>query len=110
MFYLFERWQKKLNNDQLRLSIKKRAIGVTKHYKGRIEEFDLNNEMINGDFYRSRIGYGIINEMAYMAKAGNPNKKGDSNHISFNEQQRSLSSLHYLIDCSLSTISNLVVD
>jgi endo-1,4-beta-xylanase len=64
-------WQKKLSNDKLRSAIKNRAIGVTKHYKGRIEEFDLNNEMINGHFYRSRLGYGIINEMAYMAKAGN---------------------------------------
>jgi endo-1,4-beta-xylanase len=66
-------WVKKLNNDELRAVIKRRAIGVTKHFKGRIEEFDLNNEMIHCDFYRRRLGYGIINEMAYMAKAGNPN-------------------------------------
>jgi GH35 family endo-1,4-beta-xylanase len=65
-------WLKKLSNDKLRMAIKRRAIGVTEHYKGRIEEIDLNNEMINGDFYRSRLGFGIINEMAYMAKAGNP--------------------------------------
>ncbi len=65
-------WLKKLNNDQLRAAVNRRAIDVTKHFKGRIEEFDLNNEMINGDFFRRRLGYGIINEMAYMAKAGNP--------------------------------------
>jgi len=65
-------WLKKLNNDELRAAVKRRAIGVTKHFKGRIEEFDLNNEMIHGDFFRRRLGYGIINEMAYMAKAGNP--------------------------------------
>jgi endo-1,4-beta-xylanase len=28
--------------------------------------------MINGEFFRRRLGYGIVNEMAYMAKAGNP--------------------------------------
>jgi len=65
-------WLKQLNNDELRAAVNRRAIGVTKHFKGRIEEFDLNNEMINGDFFRRRLGYGIVNEMAYMAKAGNP--------------------------------------
>jgi len=65
-------WLNKLNNDQLRAALKHRAIDVTKHFKGRIEEFDLNNEMINGDFFRRRLGYGIVNEMAYMAKVGNP--------------------------------------
>jgi endo-1,4-beta-xylanase len=68
-------WLRELNNDDLRAAINKRAIGVTEHFKGRIEEFDLNNEMVNGDFFRRRLGYGIVNEMAYMAKAGNPNAK-----------------------------------
>jgi endo-1,4-beta-xylanase len=65
-------WLIKLDNDRLRAAIHRRAIGVTEHFKGRIQEFDLNNEMINGDFFRRRLGYGIVNEMAYMAKAGNP--------------------------------------
>jgi endo-1,4-beta-xylanase len=65
-------WLRGLDNDRLRAAIKKRAIGVTEHFKGRIEEFDLNNEMINGEFFRRRLGYGIVNEMAYMAKTGNP--------------------------------------
>jgi endo-1,4-beta-xylanase len=65
-------WLKQLNNDDLRAAVHRRAIGVTEHFKGRISEFDLNNEMINGDFFRRRLGYGIVNEMAYMAKAGNP--------------------------------------
>ena len=65
-------WLNELNTDQLRGAVIRRAIDVTKHFKGRIEEFDLNNEMIHGDFFRRRLGYGIINEMAYAAKAGNP--------------------------------------
>jgi GH35 family endo-1,4-beta-xylanase len=28
--------------------------------------------MINGEFFQRRLGYGIISEMAWMAKAGNP--------------------------------------
>jgi endo-1,4-beta-xylanase len=65
-------WLRDLDNDRLRAAINRRAIGVTKHFKGRIDEFDLNNEMVHGEFFRRRLGYGIINEMAYMAKWGNP--------------------------------------
>ncbi len=65
-------WLNKLNTDQLRAAVHRRAIDVTKHFKGRITEFDLNNEMVHGDFFRRRLGYGIVSEMAYMAKAGNP--------------------------------------
>jgi GH35 family endo-1,4-beta-xylanase len=65
-------WLKNLDNDKLRAAVIRRALSVTKHFKGRINEFDLNNEMINGDFFRRRLGYGIINEMALLAKSGNP--------------------------------------
>ena len=64
-------WLKKLNSDELRAAVMRRARSVTAHFKGRIDEFDLNNEMIHGDFFRRRLGYGIINEMAWGAKAGN---------------------------------------
>jgi endo-1,4-beta-xylanase len=65
-------WVLALDNDRLRAAIVRRATGITRHFKDRIEEFDLNNEMINGEFFRRRLGYGIISEMAWMAKAGNP--------------------------------------
>ena len=68
-------WLKKLNNDELRAAVMRRAKSVTEHFKGRIDEFDLNNEMIHGDFFKRRLGYGIINEMAWMAKSGNPDAK-----------------------------------
>lgn len=66
-------WVKQLDNDQLRAAVHRRATDVTKHFKGRISEFDLNNEMVNGDFFRSRLGPGIVKEMAYAAKEGNSN-------------------------------------
>jgi len=66
-------WLNQLNNDRLRAAVHRRASDVTKHFKGRIEEFDLNNEMINGNFFRRRLGYDTVKEMASMAKAGNPN-------------------------------------
>jgi endo-1,4-beta-xylanase len=68
-------WLKELDNDELRAAVVRRATDVTKHFKGRIDEFDLNNEMINGDFFRRRLGYGLVNEMAWMVKAANPDAK-----------------------------------
>jgi GH35 family endo-1,4-beta-xylanase len=65
-------WIKQLNSDQLRAAVGRRATGVAGHFKGRISEFDLNNEMIHGDFFRRRLGFGIVNEMAWMVKATNP--------------------------------------
>lgn len=68
-------WLKALDNDSLRKAVVDRAISVTEHYKGKIDEFDLNNEMIHGDFFRRRLGYGVINEMAWLVKSANPNAK-----------------------------------
>lgn len=68
-------WLKELDNDELRAAVVRRANSVAKHFKDRIEEFDLNNEMINGDFFRRRLGYGIVNDMAWLVKAANPDAK-----------------------------------
>jgi endo-1,4-beta-xylanase len=68
-------WLKELNNDELRAAVVRRATDVAKHFRGRIDEFDLNNEMIDGDFFRRRLGYGIVNEMAWLVKAANPDAK-----------------------------------
>ncbi|MBN1821759.1 MAG: endo-1,4-beta-xylanase, partial [Prolixibacteraceae bacterium] len=65
-------WLFPLNNAQLRKAVVDRGTGVTTHFKGRINEFDLNNEMLHGDFFRRQLGYGVINEMAWIVKAANP--------------------------------------
>jgi GH35 family endo-1,4-beta-xylanase len=65
-------WLNKLNNDRLHAAVVRRALDVTRHFKGRINEYDLNNEMVHNDFFRRRLGYGIINEMAWLAKTGDP--------------------------------------
>jgi GH35 family endo-1,4-beta-xylanase len=65
-------WLRDLDDDELHAAVVRRALDVTRHFKGRIGEFDLNNEMINGDFFRRRLGYGIVSEMAWLAKVGNP--------------------------------------
>jgi endo-1,4-beta-xylanase len=65
-------WLFPLNNAQLRKAVVNRGISVASHFKGRIHEFDLNNEMLHGDFFRRRLGFGVINEMAWIVKAANP--------------------------------------
>ena len=68
-------WLVPLNNPDLRKAVVNRGTGVVSHYKGRIDEFDLNNEMLHGDFFRRKLGFGVINEMAWIAKAANPDVK-----------------------------------
>ena len=76
MFWCTDRyvqnWVKQLEKDELRKVVKRRAMDVTSRFKGRIEEFDLNNELIFGDFYRRSLGDGIIKDMADWGKEGNP--------------------------------------
>lgn len=64
-------WVKKLKGDALRKVVKRRANDITSRFKGRIEEFDLNNELIFGNFYRRNLGDNIIKEIADWAKEGN---------------------------------------
>ncbi len=66
-----QNWVKQLDNDALRTVVKRRAHDVTSRFRGRIEEFDLVNELIFGNFYRRKLGEGIIKEMAQWAKEGN---------------------------------------
>jgi GH35 family endo-1,4-beta-xylanase len=76
MFWATDRnvqgWVKELEGDALREVVERRARDATSRFKGRIEEFDLNNELIFGDFYRRHLGDGIIKQMALWAKEGNP--------------------------------------
>jgi endo-1,4-beta-xylanase len=65
-------WLRALDGDALRAAAMRRGSETTARFKDRISEFDLNNEMIHGNFWRRRLGYGIVNEMALAAKAGNP--------------------------------------
>ena len=65
-------WVRRLEDESLRRVVERRARDATGRFKGRIEEFDLNNELLFGDFYRRKLGRGIIREMAEWAGQGNP--------------------------------------
>lgn len=68
-------WLKEMNDDELRQTLKNRALTMAQRYKGRFVEFDLNNEMIHGNYYAQRLGPGITKEMAQWVKQGDPGAK-----------------------------------
>lgn len=68
-------WVKELNDDELRKTLQNRAETVTKRYKGRFAEYDLNNEMIHGNYYEDRLGPEITKLMAEWAHNGDPGAK-----------------------------------
>jgi GH35 family endo-1,4-beta-xylanase len=68
-------WLKEMSDDELRKTLQQRAETVTSRYKGRFAEYDLNNEMVHGNFYEDRLGPGITKQMAQWAHNGDPEAK-----------------------------------
>ena len=68
-------WVKELSDKELQLTLKNRAETLTARYKGRFAEYDLNNEMIHGNYYEERLGTDIIKNMAEWCQNGDPDIK-----------------------------------
>ncbi len=68
-------WIKELNDEELRKTIQNRAETITGKYKGRFAEYDLNNEMVHGNYYEDRLGPEITKQMAQWAHNGDPDAK-----------------------------------
>lgn len=68
-------WLKALGDDELRGALERRGREVTSRYRGRILEYDLNNEMLHGNYYAKRLGDGIVADMFRWAKAGDPDAR-----------------------------------
>lgn len=68
-------WLKELNDEELRKTMQHRAETVTRRYKGRFAEYDLNNEMVHGNYYEDRLGSDITKLMAQWAHNGDPAAK-----------------------------------
>lgn len=65
-------WVKALSDDELEQTLKNRAETVTARYKGRFVEYDLNNEMVHGNYYEDRLGPDITKKMAEWSRKGDP--------------------------------------
>jgi endo-1,4-beta-xylanase len=68
-------WVTELNDNELKQRIQERAETITKRYKGRFAEYDLNNEMIHGNYYEDRLGPDITKLMAQWSHNGDPDAK-----------------------------------
>ena len=66
-------WIKELSDVELEQTLKNRAETITARYKGRFVEYDLNNEMVHGNYYEDRLGADITKKMAEWAHTGDPN-------------------------------------
>ncbi len=70
---MVQSWLKELPDDQFREALKNRALDVGQRYKGRFAEYDLNNEMIHGNYYEQRLGKQTTLQMAQWVRQGDPN-------------------------------------
>jgi endo-1,4-beta-xylanase len=68
-------WVKELDDSELRQTLQNRAESLTSRYKGRFAEYDLNNEMIHGNYYEERLGPEITGLMARWAHNGDPDAR-----------------------------------
>ncbi|MGO8675010.1 MAG: endo-1,4-beta-xylanase [Limisphaerales bacterium] len=65
-------WLKDLPDDDLRAALKGRALDIASRYRGRFAEYDLNNEMMHGNYYEQRLGKDITLQMAQWMRQGDP--------------------------------------
>ncbi len=68
-------WLKEMDDDELHKALENRARTIGKRYKGRFAEYDLNNEMIHGNYYADRLGQDITKKMADWVKQADPDAK-----------------------------------
>lgn len=65
-------WLKELPDEELREVVKTRARDIGRRYRGRFAEYDLNNEMIHGNYYEQRLGKEITLQMAQRVRQEDP--------------------------------------
>jgi len=76
LFWEVERWSqpwlKTLSSSALRTAAQNRATQICTRYRGRIGEYDVLNEILNGDFFQKRLGNGIIKDMFAWCRKADP--------------------------------------
>jgi GH35 family endo-1,4-beta-xylanase len=70
-----QNWLKEMDDEELHEALRIRATTIARRYKGRFAEYDLNNEMIHGNYYADRLGAGITKQMAGWVKQADPEAK-----------------------------------
>lgn len=65
-------WVKALDDATLHETLKARALDIGRRYRGRFVEYDLNNEMLHGNYYADRLGPEITRDMALWVRQEDP--------------------------------------
>jgi len=65
-------WVKELDDEELLRTLQNRAEDIATKYKGRFVQYDLNNEMIHGNFYEERLGPDITKRMVEWVHQKDP--------------------------------------
>jgi endo-1,4-beta-xylanase len=65
-------WQPKLDEKELRAAVESRIQMSVSRYKGRVVSWDVDNEMLDGSFYRERLGFDAIAGMFKEASSIDP--------------------------------------
>lgn len=63
-------WLKVMDDEELKATLQRRVEDITSRYKGRFVEYDLNNEMVHGNYYEERLGPEVTKWMAEWALNG----------------------------------------
>lgn len=72
---LVQGWLKELSDDDLRSEIKERALDYMQHFKDRVPEHDMNNEMVHCHYYQKRLGSKIRHDMFSWCQEVDPETK-----------------------------------
>ena len=65
-------WIKGLTDEELRRRLEGRAKLLLKRYRGRVPEYDVNNEMLHANYYAERLGEEIRVQMFKWCKEADP--------------------------------------
>lgn len=72
---LVPQWQKDMDDDALLAKLEERARTVMTRYRGRISEYDVNNEMVHCTYYRKRFGADIWRKMFAWCREADPDAR-----------------------------------
>lgn len=69
------RWVQPLTGDELRQAVERRLESVVTHFRGKFVSWDVDNETLHGDFFKSRLGESIWPWMFKRAHELDPGAK-----------------------------------
>lgn len=70
-----QNWLKELDPSELSVCVQNRLIDLLSRFRGKFDHYDVNNEMLHGSFYKTRLGAEIIPYMFQLAQQFDPQAK-----------------------------------